>query len=81
MATMNIRQTPIGQHIKWYNNLMITKRITFSIGGRLRLMSAYSGAGRVINQEEATRLIENQEDLVQSINTYLQLGTNNNNLG
>ena len=50
---------------------MITKRITLSMGGRLRLINGYSGAGNVINQEEVTRLIENQEALGQSKNAYL----------
>ena len=70
---MNIRQTPIGQHIKWHRNLLITTRINFSMGESLRLMNGYYGDGQVINQEEATRLIENQEALVQSINAYMQL--------
>ena len=59
MVILNIIQTPIRQKIKWYNNLMVTTRITLSMGGRLRLMNGYSGAGNVLNQEEVTRLIEN----------------------
>ena len=43
------------------------------MGESLRLMNGYYGDGQVINQEEATRLIENQEALVQSINAYMQL--------
>ena len=44
------------------------------MGGRLQFMNVYSGAGHVINQEDFTRLTENQEALDQSINAYLQLG-------
>ena len=36
---------PYWEKIKWYNNLMITTRITWSIGGRLRLMNRYSQPG------------------------------------
>ena len=71
MVIMNNTQTPIEQQIKWHNNLMITTRITLSMGGRLWLMNGYSGAGCVINQEGDIRLIENQEDLEQSIKAYL----------
>ena len=41
------------------------------MGGRLRLIDGYYGAGNVINQEEVTRLVENQEALGQSIDAYL----------
>ena len=68
---MKNSKTPIGQQIKCNNELIITTRITLIMGGRLRLMNGYSGAGNVINQEEITRLIENQEALGQSINAYL----------
>ena len=71
MVIMKISKTPIGQHIKCYNDLMLTKRITLSMGGRLRLIDGYYGAGNVINQEEVTRLVENQEALGQSIDAYL----------
>ena len=71
MVIMNISKTPIGQQIKWYNNLMIATRINLGMGGRLRLMNGYYGTGNAINQEEVTRLIENQEALGQSIDAYL----------
>ena len=45
------------------------------MGVRLRLMNVYYGAGKVINQEEVTRLTLNQEALSQSINAYMQLGS------
>ena len=72
---MKIWQTPIEQHIKWYNYLMITTRINLGMGGRLRLVNGYSRSGNVINQGEVTRLIENQEALDQSMNNYLQVGS------
>ena len=75
MVIMKIRQAPSGKQIKFYNDLIIDKRIVLSMGGRLRLMNRYSGAVQVINQEEVTRLIENQEALEQSIDAYLQLGS------
>ena len=73
---MKIRQTYIGKHIKWHNDLMITTRINLIMGGRLRLMNGYYRAEHMINHEEVTRLIENQEALGQSINDYMQLGYN-----
>ena len=60
MLIMKIRQTPIGQQIKCYSDLMLTKILTLSMGGRLRLMNRYSGVSHMINQEEGTRLLENQ---------------------
>ena len=75
MVIMKIRKTPIGKQIKWYNNLMITTGIILIMGGRLWLMNVYYGSGHVINQEEVTSLIENQEALGQSINAYLRLGS------
>ena len=75
MVIMNIRKNPIGQQIKWSNNLTITTRITLSMVGRLRFMNGYSVFGGVINQEEVTIWIENYEALGQSINAYLELGS------
>ena len=75
MVIMKISHTPIGKPIKWYKDLMITTRITLSMGGRNRLMSIYYGDEHMINQEEVTMLIENKEALWQSIKGYLQLGS------
>ena len=50
MVIMKIRQTPIGKQIKCYNNLIITTEITLGMGGRLRLINVYYGAGNFINQ-------------------------------
>ena len=72
---MKNSKTPIGQQIKCNNELIITTRITLIMGVRLRLMKRYSGTGHMINQEDFTRLIENQEALAQSINSYLQVGS------
>ena len=52
MVIMKFRQTHIGQHIKWYNDLIITTRITLIMDGRSLLMNGYSGDERMINQEE-----------------------------
>ena len=75
MVIVKIKHTSIGKHIIYYNYLMITTKITLSMGGKFQLMNGYYGAAHVVKQEEDTRLIENQEALDQSINAYLQLGS------
>ena len=75
MVIINIRKKTIGKQIKCYNDLIITARINLGMGGRLRLINRYSGAGKMINQEEVTRLKENKKALAQSINACIQLGS------
>ena len=68
---INTIQTPNGQHIKWCNDLLITKRITLSMGGSLRLINGYYADGHINNQEEVKRLTENQEAFAHNMNAYL----------